>query len=384
MTSLPDTLFGIYIHWPYCARICPYCDFNVYAAKDRDNSALQAAILNDIRGHYRRVPQKTLTSIYFGGGTPSLCEPRFIAELIDVCASLWPSDDRMEITLEVNPEDVTRDRLKAWRNAGINRLSLGLQSLDDAALKFLGRQHTAEQGRLATKLALQQFSNVSIDLIYARPGQSSEHWHEELARVLELGVPHLSLYELTIKEKTAFAKQVERAQFIPMDDDAQADLYLSTLDLCAGFGLPAYEVSNHAGHEHYQSRHNLTYWTSGDWLGIGPGAEGKINLDGQRTTTLAHRRVTDYIAAVEETGLGWSEQISLSRQEAADEKLIMGLRSTRGVSQPELETAYGTPLDGEQIALFETQNWLICRNDRLRLTREGWLMADYISARLSP
>ena len=360
MLSLPDTLFGIYIHWPYCTRICPYCDFNVCAAKDRDNGALQTAILNDIRGHYRLLPQKKLTSLYFGGGTPSLCDPMFIAEVVDLCASLWPDEDTPEITLEANPEDISREQLKLWRSAGINRLSLGIQSLNDEALKFLGRGHSADQAFFATKLALNQFANVSLDLIYARPGQSADAWHEELAQVLQLKVPHLSLYELTIKEKTAFAKQVEREQFTPMSDDAQADLYLSTLELCRAYGLPAYEVSNHASHEQYWSRHNLTYWT------------------------IAERRVADYVAAVSEKGVGWQESFALSRTEAADEKLIMGLRSTLGVSQTELEADYGTRLSRDQIADFESQGWVSVREDRLSLTPEGWLMADFISARLSP
>ena len=381
---LPDELFGIYVHWPYCAKICPYCDFNVYAAKSRDNSALEAAILKDIEGYAASLTGRTLTSLYFGGGTPSLCTPSFLSEVIETSAARFATDGDIEITLEANPEDITPDRLKAWKAAGVNRLSLGVQALNDDALRFLGRNHTRDEARKAIDAALNVFPNTSIDLIYARPGQSIPDWLGELDSALSTGAPHLSLYELTIKEKTAFAKQVERAQFIPLDEDAQADLYIETLKLTVERGLPAYEVSNHARSEDYWSRHNLTYWLNGEWLGIGPGAEGKLELPGERTTTIAEHRVPDYISAVEERGTGSAETFSLTGTEAAEEAVILGLRSKRGVDRASVETRLGAPLNARKLESFTENGQLLEEAGRISLTEKGWLLADYIAGEILP
>ncbi|MDF1679811.1 radical SAM family heme chaperone HemW [Ponticaulis sp.] len=381
---LPDELFGIYVHWPYCAKICPYCDFNVYAAKSRDNSALEAAILKDIEGYAASLTGRTLTSLYFGGGTPSLCTRSFLSEVIETSAVRFAPDGDIEITLEANPEDITPERLKAWKGAGVNRLSLGVQALNDDALRFLGRNHTRDEARTAIDAALNVFPNTSIDLIYARPGQSIPDWLEELDSALSTGAPHLSLYELTIKEKTAFAKQVEREQFIPLDEDAQADLYIETLKLTAERGLPAYEVSNHARSENYWSRHNLTYWLNGEWLGIGPGAEGKLELQDGRTTTIAEQRVPDYISAVEERGTGSAETFSLTGTEAAEEAVILGLRSKRGVERASVEALLGAPLNARKLESFKENGQLLEEAGRISLTEKGWLLADYIAGEILP
>ncbi len=381
---LSDDLFGIYVHWPYCAKICPYCDFNIYAAKSRDNTALEAAILNDIKGYAASLTGRRLTSLYFGGGTPSLCTPSFLSEVIETSAAQFTPDGDIEITLEANPEDITPERLKEWKAAGVNRLSLGVQALNDDALRFLGRNHTRDEAHKAIDAALNVFPNTSIDLIYARPGQSIADWLEELDAALLTGAPHLSLYELTIKEKTAFAKQVERAQFIPLDEDAQADLYIETLKLTAERGLPAYEVSNHARSQDHWSRHNLTYWLNGEWLGIGPGAEGKLELPVGRTTTIAEQRVPDYINAVNGRGTGSAETFSLTGIEAAEEAVILGLRSKRGVERARVEARLGEPLNARKIESFKENGQLLEEAGRISLTEKGWLLADYIASEILP
>ena len=378
--------FGIYVHWPYCTRICPYCDFNVYAAKDRDPQPLLQAIFRDLEAHRTLTGRKQVTSIYFGGGTPSLLRPEDLYAILGKITELWSVHSAVEVTLEANPEDVFDGALSIWQSIGINRMSLGVQSLNDDALKFLGRAHSRDQALTAIDQSLSRFGNTSVDLIYARPGQSEAEWASELAELLATGIPHLSLYELTIKEKTAFAKQVEREVFTPLDEDAQADLYQRTLDQTASAGLPAYEVSNHGRDESVWSRHNLTYWLGGDWIGIGPGAEGRFTTDetGERVATRAERKPADYISKTEEIGMGWCEGAPLPPQEDADERLIMGLRSIVGVSRPQLEALYGQPIDQGKIDRFAESGHLREMNGRLTLTEAGWLLADYISAELSP
>ncbi|MAP95098.1 MAG: coproporphyrinogen III oxidase [Ponticaulis sp.] len=379
--------FGIYVHWPYCAKICPYCDFNVYAAKQRDNTALVDAIIRDLEAHRAVIGRRVVTSVYFGGGTPSLAKPEELYAILGKITELWTVHSAVEITVETNPEDVFPGKLSIWRDIGINRLSLGVQSLNNNALSFLGRQHTRDDALTAISQSLEYFPNTSADLIYARPGQSEDGWLSELNELLSTGIPHLSLYELTIKEKTAFEKQVERGGFIPLDDDAQADLYLATLKATGAAGLPAYEVSNHAKNESYWSRHNLTYWLGGDWIGVGPGAEGRFfgNDSDERIMTRAIRRPAEYIAATGDVGFGWDTETGpLTPVQDADERLIMGLRSVRGVSRTTLENLYGKQFDPAQIDGFVSSGHLEIESDRLKLTHDGWLLADFIASKLSP
>lgn len=379
-----DALFGIYLHWPYCRKVCPYCDFNVYAAKSRDFESLLDAICLDLKAQHKFSQGKTVTSIYFGGGTPSLLPESTISKIIETISQLWPVSEELEITLETNPEDVSTDWLRDRRAAGINRLSLGIQSINAEALTFLGRGHTGFEAIKAAEASLNVFENTSLDLIYARPGQSAEDWFDELGHVLALGAPHLSLYELTIKEKTAFANQVRRKAFIPMSEDEQADLYAATLELTAQQGLPAYEVSNHARSEACWSRHNLTYWLGGDWLGIGPGASGRISTPEGRLMTEALTKPADYISALQSNTLPFAEQSLLSQSEDANERLIMGLRAKPGVSKADLESLFGETLPDQAIRQFQASGHLLLKNDRLRLTETGWLFADHIAAALSP
>lgn len=378
--------FGIYIHWPYCAKICPYCDFNVYAAKDRDNAPLVEAVLTELEALRNITGRRRVTSIYFGGGTPSLMRPEDIYAILGKIAGLWSVHASVEITVEANPEDVFPGALSIWRDIGVNRVSLGVQSLNADALKFLGRAHTPDQAMGAIKETLGYFPNTSVDLIYARPGQSEADWLQELTALVETGIPHLSLYELTIKEKTAFAKQVERAQFVPMDDEAQADIYLSTLKTTSELGLPAYEVSNHAKDEAHWSRHNLTYWLGGDWIGVGPGAEGRFYAQDsdERIMTKSLRQPDQYIAETQSTGFGWDEESGpLTPRQDADERLIMGLRSKLGVSRSRLETLYGGAIRQERLDELTASGHLTEESGRICLTKDGWLLADYIARELS-
>lgn len=375
--------FGLYVHWPYCARICPYCDFNVYAAKDRDPVRLVNALIADLEAQAAGLPDHgPLETVYFGGGTPSLLPPDRIAALVDAADMTFGLASDAEITLEANPNDVRHARLEDWHAAGVNRLSLGLQSLSDDALAFLGRDHDAAAAREAARLAVDAFPNTSIDLIYARPGQSLASWEAELAEALALGAPHLSLYELTIEERTAFARAVARGAWTPADEDAQADLYEATQRLAASYGLPAYEVSNHSRGAATRSRHNRIYWNSGDWIGLGPGAHGRLTRDGLRRASEAPRRPDTYIAAVEGGRTGWATATPLAPDDAAAELLAMGLRTVDGVDLTRLAAlAGGLPTRTTRQMLIEA-GWLIEEGSRIRLSPAGRLLADRIAGDL--
>ena len=375
----PEYGFGLYIHWPYCARICPYCDFNVYAAKDRESDPLVQAIIDDIRTHRTALPgHPALDSVFFGGGTPSLLSANQMERILAAAEESFGLKANAEISLEANPNDVLRGALSEWALAGINRLSLGIQSLDDEALAFLGRNHTGQDARAAVDLTQKQFDNHSVDLIYARPGQTAEAWQQELTDTLSLGAPHLSLYELTIEERTAFGKRAARGDFIPMADDDQADLYDLTQEVCEAHGLPAYEVSNHARAEAYQSRHNHIYWANGDWIGVGPGAHGRLTIDGHRLATEAEKRPADYVEA-QKPG-----QNTLSQQDTATEFLAIALRPTRGLNLERFETLFGVPVDSNVVSNLSDQKLAEQDGDQLRLTQSGRLMADYIASLLVP
>ncbi len=380
----PDWGFGLYIHWPFCARICPYCDFNVYAAKDRDPAPLIAALRRDLAAHARRLAgHPALTSLYFGGGTPSLMPPASIAVLVEDTAHLFGLAASAEITLEANPDDITAARLADWQAAGITRLSIGVQALDDAALAALGRNHDAATARSSLTAALGRFDTLSIDLIYARPGQDRDAWTRELTAALALGAPHLSLYELTIEPATAFGKRAARGGLIPMPDEQQADLYTLTQDICAAHGLPAYEVSNHAAGAAHRSAHNLTYWRGGDWIGLGPGAHGRLTLDGVRHATVAPRRPVDYIAATKAGAPAHGAGEALAPGEVADELLALGLRTTEGLDPGRLAALTGARPDRGRLAALAQAGWLTPDPARLVLTDAGRLLADRVAAEIA-
>jgi putative oxygen-independent coproporphyrinogen III oxidase len=329
---------GLYVHWPYCARICPYCDFNVALDKRAGEAeALHAAILDDLRAQAGTAGPRRLASIFLGGGTPSLMTPEQVAAIVEAARELWPAGPDIEVTLEANQTDAEAARFEAFAAAGVNRLSLGVQALDDGALKFLGRNHGAAEAIRAARLAARIFPRLSLDLIYARPGQTEAGWAEELRAAAALGAEHLSPYQLTIEPGTAFDRAVGRKAIIPADPDLAARLYETTQAVLAAEGFEAYEVSNHARGEASRSRHNLIYWRGQDYLGVGPGAHGRLSTGGGRTATETASAIPDYIEAVRNAGAGLVVSEALTPVEAAEERLLMGLRTVEGVPLAELQ-----------------------------------------------
>ena len=372
--------FGIYVHWPYCAAICPYCDFNVYRARGADNGPLIEAIAADMAAHAQRFGRREAVSIFFGGGTPSLLRGHEIARLIEAASRAYVLAADCEITLEANPEDAANFTEQAA--AGINRFSVAAQPLDDPSLKALGRKHDAAQGLRAVDAAAATGQRVSLDLIYAREGQSLDEWRAELERAAALPVEHLSLYQLTIEPQTAFARRVARGQLLPPDNDAAAALYEVTQEVCEAAGFPAYEISNHARAPEAKSRHNLLYWRSDDWIGVGPGAHGRVTHAGTRIALEAQRLPKDYVDAVRENGVGWIGEARLTGGESADEMLLMGLRIDEGVDLARVESARGSPLNRQALAWLIEQGLVERADERVRLTPRGRPVANRIALEL--
>lgn len=377
----PGRGFGVYVHWPYCARICPYCDFNVYAAKARDTAPLFDAILKDLDGWRARTGERQVSSIFLGGGTPSLMTGAQVARMIAHIGSLWRVAPRAEITLEANPDDM--ERFAEFAEAGVNRLSLGVQSLDDERLKFLGRTHSAGQALAALEIARDKFRSISIDMIYAVPGQSREDWRGELSRALSLGADHLSLYELSIEPGAAFAFAVKRKSWEPASDEEAAALYEATQEMAEAAGLPAYEISNHACGPEHRSVHNGIYWKSGDWAGVGPGAHGRLTHDGQRLATEAAEKPGEYLRQVQSGGVGWAAGEPLDVVAQARERVVMGLRVIEGFAVSDVETL-GLQLNADKLADFVALGLLRVRDGRVSLTQEGRLRADRIASEIAP
>jgi putative oxygen-independent coproporphyrinogen III oxidase len=373
--------FGIYVHWPYCTAICPYCDFNVYRARGADSAPLIAAIEADLAGHARRFGKRTAQSLFFGGGTPSLLRGAEIARLIDAASQHFILAADCEITLEANPEDAYLFAEQAA--AGVNRFSIGAQAFDDAALRALGRKHDTATSVHAVETAAATGARVSLDLIYAREGQSIEAWSDELKRALTLPIEHASLYQLTIEPETAFARRVARGQLAPPADEAAAALYEATQEICNAAGFPAYEISNHARTEAARAQHNLIYWRSGDWLGVGPGAHGRVTHDGKRFALEAYARPTDYINAVNQDGIGWASEMQLNPEEQADEMLLMGIRTDEGVDIARLEESRARPINRDTLRWLAEQGLIVASDGRLRLTPRGRILANKIVAELA-
>lgn len=372
--------FGIYVHWPYCTAICPYCDFNVYRARGADNAPLIEAIAADMQTQAQRFGKRQASSIFFGGGTPSLLDGAEIARVIEAASRAFTLTDDCEITLEANPEDAALFAQQAA--AGINRFSIGVQALNDSDLSALGRKHDVAASLRAVDAAAATGRRVSLDLIYAREGQSVEAWRSELTQALALPVEHLSLYQLTIEPQTAFARRVDRGQLVPPDNDTGAALYEATQEITAAAGFPAYEISNHARDDAARARHNLLYWRSEDWIGVGPGAHGRIDDDGARFAHEAHKRPGAYIDAVREHGVGWSSETQLNGEEIADEMLLMGLRIDEGVDVAWIEALRGRPLNADAFAWLQRQGLLVRDADRARLTIAGRALTNKIVAEL--
>ncbi len=375
---MSDPAFGIYLHWPYCTRICPYCDFNVRRARGQNAQELLDAFDQDLRGHAGLVGKRQVDTVFFGGGTPSLLTGRDIAHVLRTIGDAFALAPDAEISLEANPEDWKRFTDHAA--AGINRFSLGVQALDDAALKALGRNHDSATALRAVEAAARTDRRVSIDLIYAREGQSISAWARELRGALALPIEHLSLYQLTIEDGTAFAKSVARGALSPPTTEIAAALYEATQELSADAGFPAYEISNHARGPGAQSRHNLLYWRGQDWLGIGPGAHARFRLGGERMSAAAERAPQDYLAQVAAQALGWKESVPLTEEEARDEALLMGLRLAEGLERARLGDMQ--PRDATLQRLSE-EGLLIVTPERLTLRPRARLLADRIAAELA-
>ena len=368
----PDTV-ALYVHWPYCARICPYCDFNVVRDRGRtdEQAALADAIVADMEAQAALLGPRRLASIFFGGGTPSLMPTDQVARVIERARALFPNGGQVEITLEANPTDAEAARFAALAKAGVSRLSLGVQSLDDEALRFLGRNHSAAEAMRALELARAAFARLSIDLIYARPGQTLAHWTQELNRAVDLGFEHISPYQLTIEPTTAFGRAFARGTLVPPDEDLAADLYEATQAVLEARGFEAYEVSNHARGEAARSIHNLHVWRGGDYVGAGPGAHGRLTLDGARTATVAHRGIADYLAGVG-AGQPWSEDQQLSPPEADEERLLLGLRTVEGVDAGLIEAMGLTP----RADALSDQGLLVESGGRIAATAHGRQVLD--------
>ncbi len=317
---------ALYIHWPFCVSKCPYCDFNSHVRDNVEQAEWRGALLADLAHEAALSPGRKLGSIFFGGGTPSLMPPETAAALIDAAQRAWGFVPDIEITLEANPSSVEAARFADLAAAGVNRVSLGLQALDDAALALLGRAHRVGESMAALDTAQAHFDRVSIDLIYARPDQSPDQWDDELARALRFGTTHMSLYQLTIEPGTRFATDVAKGALVPLDDDAAADLYLMTQERTAAAGLPAYEISNHTAPGH-ESRHNLSYWRYQDYAGIGPGAHGRRG----GMATMRHRKPENFLSAIARNGHGLKSEQPLDPATQAMEALLMGLRLREGI-----------------------------------------------------
>jgi len=379
-----DPGFGIYVHWPFCAAKCPYCDFNSHVRHQPvDQARFIAAFLAEMATMRRLSGPKTVTSIFLGGGTPSLMEPATVAAVLDGIARHWHVPERIEITMEANPSSVEAERFRGYRAAGVNRLSLGVQALNDTDLRLLGRLHNVEQAMKAIGLAREIFPRMSFDLIYARPKQSVEAWEQELKQAISYAVDHLSLYQLTIEEGTPFYALHKAGKLIVPDGDQSALLYEATQEIAGGAGMPAYEVSNHAvpGAE---SRHNLTYWRYGDYAGIGPGAHGRLTTGRDKLATATERHPETWLSAVERDGHGMVEQEMLGYDEQADELLLMGLRLREGVDLARWQQFSGRDPDPDREA-FLMQHGFIERigNSRLRCTPAGMLILDSVVADLA-
>jgi len=363
--------FGLYLHWPFCASKCPYCDFNSHVAADIDQGRWARAYLAEIDRVAAETPGRVLSTIFFGGGTPSLMAPATVAKVVERARARWPAANDVEITLEANPGSVDAVRFAGFADAGVNRLSLGVQALDDAALRQLGRQHSVADARAAFDLARRHFARVSFDLIYARQDQSLASWRAELSEALAMAGDHLSLYQLTIEDGTVFGRRHAAGSLRGLpSDDVSADIYLITQDITAAAGLPAYEISNHA-RPGGESRHNLIYWRGGDYAGIGPGAHGRLTLGGHRLATETPLAPGQWLGLVEKAGSGETVRERIAGADQAAEHLLMGLRLTEGIDLARHARLAGHGIDPARIAELEALGLVTMQGGRLAATSAG-------------
>jgi putative oxygen-independent coproporphyrinogen III oxidase len=376
--------FGVYIHWPFCLSKCPYCDFNSHVRREAiDEPRFVKAFIAEIAATAARIPGRTVSTIFFGGGTPSLMQPATVAALIEAVGNSWPIAPDAEITLEANPTSVEAARFRGYRSAGVNRVSLGVQALDDRALAALGRMHSAHEAREAVAVARAVFGRFSFDLIYARPNQSPSEWAGELRSALAQAGEHISLYQLTVEPDTPFAALHAAGKLHPPDEETARALYDVTQEICAAQGLPAYEISNHA-RPGGECRHNLVYWRANEYAGIGPGAHGRLDIAGERHATATEKRPETWLARVESQGHGLITDEPLTVAERADEFLLMGLRLAEGIDLVRYERIAGRPLDAKRIATLQRHGLIeTSRKGRLRVTPPGFPVLDAVVADLA-
>lgn len=375
--------FGVYVHWPYCAAKCPYCDFNSHVRERFDEARWTAAIARELAfiASQQSGARSTVGSIFFGGGTPSLMKGRAVARVLDAIGKLWPIDANAEITLEANPNSVEQERFRDYRAAGVNRVSIGVQALDDAALKALGRLHGVGEAKAAIRLACAIFPRASFDLIYARPNQSRQDWTNELGQALDFGTEHLSLYQLTIEPGTAYATLARQGKLAMPDEETSAEFYELTQETCERAGLSAYEVSNHA-RTGAECRHNLLYWRYGDYAAVGPGAHGRLTLSGRRVATEAERLPERWLAEVEAKGNGLT-LTDITPTDARREHLLMGLRLSEGIDVSRYRARWGTGPDASRIRPLAEAGLVSQNGNRLAATPRGRLVLNALIAELA-
>lgn len=376
--------FGVYIHWPFCAAKCPYCDFNSHVRAQFDESAWASGIARELEYIASRqgAERPTVETIFFGGGTPSLMGGKSAGAVLDTIARLWPLAPNIEITLESNPASADAQRFRDYRAAGINRLSLGVQALNDADLKALGRLHDVLEAKAALALAMKTFPRVSLDLIYARPAQTVAQWREELCQALAFGTEHLSLYQLTIEPTTPFATSARTGALKIPDDDTAAALYETTQELTDAAGVPAYEISNHA-RSGAECRHNLLYWRYGSYAGVGPGAHGRLQLGERRVATSSERLPERWQERVATSGHGFVEETEISSADAAREHLLMNLRLREGLDLAAYESRWGISLDRARMESLASNGFVTLANDRLAATAKGRMVLNSVIAELA-
>jgi oxygen-independent coproporphyrinogen-3 oxidase len=376
--------FGVYVHWPFCLSKCPYCDFNSHVRHASiDQARFAQAFTRELAVLGARVPGRTVTSIFFGGGTPSLMMPATVGTVLDAVSAIWSVAPDVEVTLEANPSSVEATRFRGYRVAGVNRVSLGVQSLDDAVLKSLGRLHSAREALEAVAIARSIFERYSFDLIYARPQQTLDEWRRELELAIAEAATHLSLYQLTIEPDTVFATLHQAGKLEMPDDDLARALYDLTQETCDQHGLPAYEISNHA-HPGAECRHNLVYWRYGEYVGVGPGAHGRLNAAGERRATATEKHPERWLARVEALGHGLVVDETLTRDEQADEFLLMGLRLSEGIDPRRFAALAGRSLDPIQLTEMRNHGFVeSTKSGHIRVTRTGFPLLDAVVADLA-